>query len=112
MKDSKTNEDSIHRLPWCTQRDNALILSVKVQPRASKNAITLPVDKSTEFIKITITSPPVDSEANNKLVEFLSDILDRPKSSIQILKGHTSKMKIIAVYGIKTDEFLQKVRAQ
>ncbi|MGC8743803.1 MAG: DUF167 domain-containing protein [Verrucomicrobiia bacterium] len=112
MKNGKTNEDSIHRLSWCTERDNAIILSIKVQPRASKNSIILPVDKSTEFIKITITAPPVDSEANNKLVEFLSDILDRPKSSIQIIKGHTSKMKIVAVYSIKTDEFLQKVRDQ
>ncbi|MGC9034228.1 MAG: DUF167 domain-containing protein, partial [Verrucomicrobiia bacterium] len=107
MEKNKPTEYDKTRLRWCTQQADSLRISLKVQPRASKNKLFLPEDNNTEFVKITITAPPVDSEANNKLIDFLSDILDIPKSSIQIVKGHTSKIKLVAIFGITIDEFIR-----
>lgn len=107
MKQNQTKDDG-HKTPrWCNERGGSVILSVKVQPRSSKNKVILP-DDSSNFVKITITAPPVDSAANEKLIEFLSDILDCPKNAIQIIKGHTSRMKIIEIYGITISELIKK----
>ena len=64
---------------------------------ASKNEII----KTEEGIKIKITAQPVDGKANKALVEFLSKYFKIPKTSIEIVKGHTSKEKTLL---LKTDK--------
>ena len=48
-------------------------LAVRVTPRASRNEIVELLDDGT--IKVRIAAPPADNEANEALIEFLSDIL-------------------------------------
>lgn len=76
--------------------DGALI-NFKISPNASKNEII----KTDEGVKIKITAQPVDGKANKALVEFLSKQFKIPKTSIEIVKGHTSKEKTIL---LKTDK--------
>jgi len=70
--------------------------SIKVQPRARKNAITGVVGDS---LKISLTAPPVDGKANQAVIEFLSEILKVPHASITIASGDTSRIKLIRVAG-------------
>jgi uncharacterized protein (TIGR00251 family) len=53
------------------QADGTL-LSVKVQPRASKNEICAPLGNE---LKIKVAAPPVDAAANEALVQLLADEL-------------------------------------
>ena len=76
--------------------DGALI-NFKISPNASKNEII----KTEDGIKIKITAQPVDGKANKALIEFLSKHFKIPKTSIEIVKGHTSKEKTIL---LKTDK--------
>src|SRR2546430_11504132 len=69
------------------QPDGAVLLALKVQPRASKNEIGEALGKE---LKIKITAPPVDSAANEALVEFLAEKLDCPKGAVRIIRGQTS----------------------
>ncbi|MCK9315106.1 MAG: DUF167 domain-containing protein [Verrucomicrobia bacterium] len=62
-----------------------------------------------DALKIKVTAPPVDSAANELLVEFLADLLGISKSSVQILKGQTSRNKIVQIVGLKTDQILKKL---
>ena len=62
-----------------------------------------------DALKIKVTAPPVDSAANELLVEFLADLLGISKSSVQILKGQTSRNKIVQIVGLKTDQILKKI---
>lgn len=62
-----------------------------------------------DTLKIKVTAPPVDSAANELLVEFLADLLDISKSSVQILKGQTSRSKVVQISGLKTDQILKKL---
>jgi uncharacterized protein (TIGR00251 family) len=48
-------------------------LAVRVQPRSSKNMVSGELDG---FLKIKLTAPPVDGEANQALIKFLSGLLD------------------------------------
>lgn len=79
------------------QTDNGILISFKISPNASKNEII----KTDEGIKIKITAQPVDGKANKALVEFLSKQFKIPKTSIEIVKGHTSKEKTLL---LKTDK--------
>lgn len=78
------------------ETDNGILISFKLSPNASKNEII----KTDEGIKIKITAQPIDNKANKALIEFLSKQLKIPKTSIEIVKGHTSKEKTLL---LKTD---------
>ncbi|MFY9322975.1 MAG: DUF167 domain-containing protein, partial [Syntrophomonadaceae bacterium] len=54
-------------------------LAVRVQPRSSKNMVSGELDG---FLKIKLTAPPVDGEANQALIKFLSGLLDIPRKDI------------------------------
>lgn len=66
-------------------------IKIRVIPRSSRNQII----KEDNFFKIKLTAPPVDGEANKKLIELLSKEFDTPKSKIKIVKGEKGKDKII-----------------
>ena len=72
-------------------------LSIRIQPRASKNEI-VPMENGK--LKIRLTAPPVDGAANEALVKFLADALSVTKSQVEIVSGHTSREKIIRINGI------------
>lgn len=69
-------------------------LTVHLVPSASISEV---VGRSGDGWKMRIAAPPVDGKANEALIELLSDVLDVPKSSIQIVKGHTAKTKVLDI---------------
>ena len=52
---------------------------------------------NTIAVKISVRSRPIDNMANIDLIQFLSDVLDVPKSSISIISGHSSRLKKIHI---------------
>ena len=82
------------------------LLSVKLQPRASKNEIGAPLG---DELKIKVTAPPVDAAANQALVEFLADQLGCPRGKVELIRGHTSRHKTIRLHGFKAAEVQAKL---
>jgi len=76
---------------------DAVILSLRIQPHASKNEI---ITMENGGLKIRLTAPPVDNAANEALIRILSDTLAVSKSRIEIISGHTSRDKIVRILGI------------
>ncbi|OGH91825.1 MAG: YggU family protein [Candidatus Magasanikbacteria bacterium RIFOXYC2_FULL_39_8] len=70
-------------------------LSIRVLPRSSRNEIVGEMADGT--LKVKLTAPPVDGKANRALIELLSEYFDVPKSKIKIVRGLTSKNKIIEI---------------
>ena len=70
--------------------------AVKIHPRAKQNRITGLLG---EALKLALTAAPVDGRANQACIEFLSDLLHLPRSSITIVSGQTSHRKVIRVTG-------------
>ncbi len=70
---------------------DGVIVNIKISPNAKKNEII----KENDGTKIKITAQPIDGKANKAVVEFLSKIFKISKTSIQIIKGETSKEKTI-----------------
>ena len=75
------------------QTNEGLILNIKISPNSSKNVIL----KDETGLKIKLTAQPIERKANKALVEFLSKQLKIPKTSIEILKGETSKEKTLLI---------------
>lgn len=88
------------------QRGESLIIPVNIKPRASKNSIT--VSRELE-IRIQLTAPPVNGEANKQLIDFLSQKLAIKRSQISILLGLRARKKLIALKGIDIQQFLNRV---
>ena len=88
------------------QSDGEVWLSVKVQPRASTNEICNAVGPE---LKIKVTAPPVDSAANEALLRFLADTLQCAKGAVRIVRGGTSRHKVIAIHGMALDRIVQRL---
>ena len=81
------------------------VFRVRVQPGASKNEI---VGVQQDALKIKISAPPVQGKANKVLIQFLAKQLGVKRSQVEILSGHTSRIKTIHVIGQGTEK-LRKV---
>jgi len=73
-----------------------ITLKIYLQPKSSKNEIVGPYR---DGIKVKLTAPPIEGKANEALVKFLAKEFKIPPSSIEILKGHHCREKIIRVGG-------------
>ena len=76
-------------------------LAIKLQPRASANEIGELLGNE---LRIKVTAPPVDAAANEALIRLLADRLDCPRSRVELLRGHTSRHKVVKVYGLSAEQ--------
>jgi hypothetical protein len=79
-----------------TEREGAVLIPVRVQPRASRDAIAGIHDGA---LKVALTAPPVEGEANAALVAFLAKKLGVAKRDVEIVQGATGRQKLVAVRG-------------
>ncbi|HKM90194.1 MAG TPA: DUF167 domain-containing protein [Candidatus Acidoferrales bacterium] len=79
------------------ESDGEVRFAVRVQPRASRNAIEGVRDGA---LRIRLTAPPVEGEANEALVRLLAARLNVPKSAVRIVSGERGRTKRVAVRGV------------
>ncbi|MDP1920801.1 MAG: DUF167 domain-containing protein [Myxococcales bacterium] len=87
-------------MSWLKAIDGGVELLVLVQPRASRTKV---VGEHDGRLKIALSAPPVDGEANAALIEFLSDALDVKKASVALVEGDTSRRKRLRVVGVTAE---------
>jgi hypothetical protein len=87
---------------WNIKEDeNGVSFCIRVQPKSSKNEILGIVG---EEMKIKLTAPPVEGEANKECIKFLARELGISKSSIRIIGGERSRNKVLRITGITKKE--------
>ena len=84
-----------------TEQTNAVVFAVRVQPRASRNAVE---GEWQGALKVRLTAPPVDGKANAALCVFLAEQLNIPRSAVRILAGERSRTKRVEVRGVKGEQ--------
>ena len=72
------------------QTAEGLRLHILLQPKASKDQI---LGLHGDELKISITAPPIDGQANAYLVKFLSKLFKVPKSTIILENGELNRHK-------------------
>ncbi len=88
---------------------DGILLSIKVQPRASKNEIGEPLGAE---LKVKVTAPPVDSAANEAVLRLLADVLDCPRGGVQLVRGNTSRHKQILIQRMTLEAVAAKLGVQ
>jgi uncharacterized protein len=86
--------------------DKGATFAVRVQPRASRNAIA---GEMGDALKLALTAPPVEGKANEACVEFLANFLKVPRSSVTIASGESNRNKVIRVAGLSASDVEQRL---
>ncbi|MGI8494400.1 MAG: DUF167 domain-containing protein [Pyrinomonadaceae bacterium] len=87
-----------------TAKEDSIIFSVRVVPRASKSEI---VGELNGALKIRLIAAPVGGAANAELVKLLSKTFEVSKSAVEIIGGHASKSKQVKISGAGKKQILQ-----
>ena len=86
--------------PFLRAHPDGVFLQIKVQPRASRNEVGECVGNE---LKVKVTAPPVDAAANEALLRLLAERLDCPRSAVQLVRGQTSRHKVIFLQGLSSE---------
>jgi uncharacterized protein (TIGR00251 family) len=78
---------------WYQWQGKDLILHLRIQPKASRDAFIAPYGEG-EF-KVAISSPPVDGKANARLIRFIAKAFGLPKSAVTLEAGDKSRSKTL-----------------
>lgn len=83
-----------------------LRLSLKVAPKASRNAVS---GWMGETLKLSVTVAPEKGKANQAVIELLAEVLHLPKSAVRIVRGETSTSKLAEISGIGEAELRSRL---
>ena len=82
---------------------------IRVQPRASRNAVEIDGDRPDVKIIVRVTAAPESGKANDAVVALLAKRLGVPKRSVHIVRGHKSREKRISIDGISSKDSLSRL---
>ena len=86
--------------------ENEAKVALLVHPNATRNEVS---GFSDGVLRVKIAAPPTRGRANKELTAFLSQLLGVGKSSITIIRGHTSRNKLITISGLSQEEVKQRL---
>jgi len=92
--------------PKDTTADGPLRFGVHAKPRAKKSAI---VGVKDGVLELSLAAPPADGAANEELVRTLAEVLGVPKRSVTIVRGASSRHKLVEVAGIARETLLARL---
>ncbi|HKS82270.1 MAG TPA: DUF167 domain-containing protein [Candidatus Acidoferrales bacterium] len=83
------------------EQNGAVTFRVRVAPRASRDATEgVYEDADGGALKVRVTSPPVEGEANDAVRRLLARCLNVPPSAVRILAGEQSRTKRVSIAGV------------
>ena len=88
--------------PCLSTNDKGVVsLTVYVQPRASRVTI---VGLHDGRLKLAITAPPVEGQANSQVIAFLAKLFRLPKGAIALESGSLGRSNRLTLAGINLDQ--------
>lgn len=81
-------------------------LALKVQPRASRSDLA---GVHGAELRVRLTAPPVDDAANRALVEFFAERLDCARPQVRLIRGATSRHKLVQILGLEPAEVARRL---
>ena len=78
------------------EADGAVTLSVRVQPRAARDAV---VGQRAGTLVVRVKAPPVEGAANKALLRLIARQLDLPPSAVRLVRGAAGRDKLLRLEG-------------
>lgn len=82
----------------------AVTIDILVQPRASRAKIGPMHDGR---IKIAVTAPPVDGEANAAVIELFAKQLGIPRGNVEVITGASSRRKTLRIADVTEQQIAE-----
>jgi uncharacterized protein (TIGR00251 family) len=76
-------------------------LAIRVQPRAKRTEVA---GERGGAVVIRVSAPPVEGKANEAVEKLIADKLGVPKSAVAIVRGDSSRDKLVRIAGLSADE--------
>ena len=89
-------------------RAEAATLRLRVQPRASREAI---LGWREDVLRVAVTAPPVEGEANRAVTRLLARALGVAPSAVRVVQGERSRDKVVRVEGVTGPELHSRLGA-
>ncbi len=87
-------------------RNGAIMIMVRVIPRASRNSIEGAYGES---LKVRLMAPALENRANEALRRLLADRLNVQVAAVRIVAGEKSRTKRISIAGITREQIITKL---
>ncbi len=81
-------------------------LQLRVSPGAKRSAV---VGRHGAGWKVRVNAPPEDGKANAAVVKLLADILSVRERDVEIVSGHASRDKTVALAGVRPEEIERRL---
>lgn len=79
-------------------------LTLHVQPGARTTAVA---GRHGDAIKVRLAAPPVDGRANEALLAFVAERAGVPSRDVTLVRGATSRRKVVEVRGLAAERAAQ-----
>jgi uncharacterized protein (TIGR00251 family) len=80
---------------------------VRVQPRAAREGLA---GARSGALVVRVSAPPVEGEANAALIRLLARALAVPPSAVTIVRGSTSRDKLVRIVGVSAEQARARLR--
>jgi uncharacterized protein len=77
------------------------VLTVRLQPRAKRNAI---VDERDGVLRVSVAAAPVEGQANAALCKLIAKRTGVARGRVTVIRGERSREKVIRVEGLEPHE--------
>ena len=71
-------------------------ITVRVKPGSRKGPL---VEASGDTLTVYVQQRAVDGQANAGVIALLAQHFDVPRSHVEIIRGHTSRIKVVRIEG-------------
>jgi len=104
---SKVFKCDIMDVSSCIQKtlDGHILIDIEVQPESKRSGITGFNDWRNR-LSVSVSAQAKDGKANQAVMHVLSKIFELDKSAIEIVSGHTSRMKKIKIIGKEPEKII------
>ena len=82
---------------FITRTADGILIALRVLPGAKHTSIDGPYGESA--IRLRVMAPPVDGKANVQIEHFLAELLGISRSDVAVVKGASSRNKVVLVHG-------------
>ena len=88
------------------EKNGAVIVKVVLQPRAFRDEV---VEQQGDALKIRVTAPPVDNQANKKLCALLAQRIGVGKKQVEVIGGYRGRVKQVKIASTTLEEVRRRL---
>jgi len=87
-------------------RGESCTIKVRVQPKSSRNQVDGFQDGA---LRVRVTAAPTEGQANAAVIAILAKTLGVSKSRLEIIRGYSSRDKVVSVDTLTEQEVQRKI---